>query len=234
MGKSKHRLGLCNYCGKEAILTRDHVIPRVLFGEEPLPSHPRPPIVYACNKCNNELKSDDDALLKDLHSVDYQVWQSGRANQIFASTRRAVRQNESELAKPVKDARLVWVMVNGLMVPAYEMKLPLDRVERVIATIVRGLSIYYAGRRLPEDAEFVVQRWYDVSKLDDTIVNFVTNNALYQAIGDGSVFDCRYMLSEKDPVLSLWILRFYSSAFYSVSTHALGTAPTRAFVFRTA
>ena len=198
-----------------------------------MPSHPRPPIVYACPTCNNELKSDDDALLKHLHGVDYQVWQSGHAEAqgIFADTRKAVRQNESELTGPIQDARLIWATVNGILVPAVEVKLALKRVERVMANIVRGLTIYYSQRHLPRDTEYVVRRWYDVHGLDDTILMFNVNNAPYRAIGDGSVFDCRYMMSNQDQVLSLWILRFYESAFFTVSTHAPGTGPDKGFTF---
>ena len=235
MGKGKFKSGPCDYCGRQANLTRDHVVPRALFKDGRLPSHPRPPIVFACNTCNNQLKSDDDALLKDLHSVDYQVWQSGQAEAqgIFETTRRAVRQGESELVQPVRDARLTWITVNGIAVPAFVAKLPQNRVERVLANIVRGLSIYYAQRRLLPDTEYVVRRWHDTRDLEGTIRLFAETDAPYRAIGDGSIFDCRFLITAVDPVLSMWILRFYGSAFYTVSTHAAGTAPHRAFTFHT-
>ncbi len=196
-----------------------------------MPSHPRPPIVYACHPCNNERKSNDDALLKDIQSLDYQVWQSGQADAqgIFEATRRAFRENNSELSGPVRDARLIWTTVNGIAVPAYEVKLPQGRVERTMATIVRGLSIYYAQRRLPQDTVYVVRKWYDVDGLKDTVVLLNAINAPYCAIGDGSVFDCRYVVTNEDPVFSLWILRFYESSHYTVSTQAPGTTPLKGF-----
>ncbi len=64
MGKWRHR-GACDHCGKQETRTRDHVIPQVL-----LPSYPGPSIVHVRSACNNELKPDDDALLKDVTSVD--------------------------------------------------------------------------------------------------------------------------------------------------------------------
>lgn len=232
LSRGKPKQGHCDYCGEYANLTRDHVIPKALWGTAGLPSHPRPAIVHACATCNNVVKSANDMFVEELLSVDYKVWESGKAGEIFDATRKAVRNNQTEIAQSVRDAEPTWIMVNGLAVPAYEVRLPAGRVEESLAMIVRGLSVYYAARRLPLDTEYVVRTWYDARGLDDILLMCNVHNVPYYAIGDGSVFDCRYWaVSEGTEEIDLWILRFYSCAFYTVSTHAPGTAPATSFSF---
>ncbi len=232
MSRGKPKQGCCDYCGIFAELSRDHVIPRALWGKAGLPSHPRPPIVQACATCNNVVKSANDTFVEEILSVDYKVWESGKAQEIFDSTRRAVRSNRAEIAQAIGDAKLVWITVNGIAVPAYEAKLPMGRVEESLAMIVRGLSIYYAACRLPQDTEYVVRTWYDASSLDDILLTCNIYGAPHYTIGDGSVFDCRHLAAkESSEEVSLWILRFYGCAFYTVSTHAPGTAPGKSFSF---
>lgn len=232
MSRGKPKQGHCDYCGEFAELTRDHVIPKALWGRAGLPSHPRPAIVHACAACNNVVKSANDRFVEEILSVDYKVWESGKAREIFSATQRAVRNNQTEIAQPVHDARLTWIMVNGLAVPAYEVRLPSGRVEESLAMIVRGLSVYYAAHRLSQDTEYVVRTWYDARGLDDILLMCNLHSAPHYAIGDGSVFDCRHWaVKEGAEEIDLWILRFYGCAFYTVSTHAPGTAPAESFSF---
>jgi hypothetical protein len=218
-------LGSCDYCGGLDYLTRDHVIPRTLFNGN-VPSHPRPPIVNACQTCNNVIKSGDDILLRDILGTDYQAHLSGHIGETFAAVRRATRRKQSEIAPYVQDARLTMIRSGGILVPAYELRIPQGRIERAISNVVRGLSIYYAHRRLPDNTQFVVRRWFDAQGLDDALLLFNSLGIPVTAVGDGSVFACRYMVAptdSDDPALSLWILRFYESVYFSVSTNVSHT-----------
>lgn len=99
--------------------------------------------------------------------------------------------------------------------------------------IVRGLSVYYTARRLPQDTEYVVRTWYDANGLNDILLTLNVFGAPYYSIGDGGVFDCRNLAMKEGPEeVNLWILRFYGCVFYTVSTHAPGTAPAKSFSFQ--
>jgi hypothetical protein len=178
------------------------------------------------------VKSANDTFVEQIRSVDYKVWDSGKAQEIFAATRRALHSNRAEIAQAVSDAKPVWITVNGIAVPVYEATLPTGRVEESLAMIVRGLSVYYAAYHLPEDTEYVVRTWYDADGLDEILLTCNVHGAPYYAIGDGSVFDCRHLSDKQGPEeANLWILRFYGCVFYTVSTHAPGTAPGESFSF---
>lgn len=121
-GKPKH--GNCDYCGAYGELTRDHVIPKALWGTARLPSHPKPAIVRACATCNNVVKSTNDTFVEEILSVDYKVWEAGKALEIFEATRKAVSSNRAEIAQAVSHAKPVWIMKNGIAVPPMRQSFP--------------------------------------------------------------------------------------------------------------
>src|SRR5436305_2063356 len=96
-GKRKGQTGICVYCGKEAAITREHVIPRGFFLEtKPRPS--TPVLVDACASCNST-KAGDDSYLRDLINFDpscdgHPVVEENRRLQIS----RSIKKNHSEFA----------------------------------------------------------------------------------------------------------------------------------------
>lgn len=140
MGKKK-RKGLCAYCGTlSEALTVDHVIPQCIF-PEPGPSDL--PKVYACETCNGTKKSLDDSYLRDLLVIDHRVADHPIAHAKFGSKfLSAARQGKSPVARAALKAQLVpFTTQSGIIVGvAREVLLPKERVGKVLATIVRGLS----------------------------------------------------------------------------------------------
>ena len=57
MSKKDSNIGICVYCGKKTILTKDHIPPKNLFGQ------PRPNnliSVPSCLDCNSSFSKDDE------------------------------------------------------------------------------------------------------------------------------------------------------------------------------
>src|SRR5258706_11644364 len=101
---ARHRkkiFGTCVYCGKEAQLTEDHVIPQCLFGGN-VPKDI--PTVYAWATCNGTLKSQGDAFLRDLLVFDMDTCNHPVARRLFDDkVVRAISNNQSALARYVSD-----------------------------------------------------------------------------------------------------------------------------------
>src|SRR5438105_792530 len=73
------RIRSCAYCGRSLPVTRDHVVPKCLFGE-PLPKFLV--TVPACDDCNN-LKSRSDDVLRDYLVMDINVCEHPLAQRLF-------------------------------------------------------------------------------------------------------------------------------------------------------
>jgi hypothetical protein len=100
---------------------------------------------------------------------DMDTWQHPVARQLAEGAfTRAIANGRSALAHDIaKKLRPVEVFTpSGVFTSiAYGAEMPLGRVRRVLATMVRGLYAYYTGDRLPENAEFTVHRVRDLPRV---------------------------------------------------------------------
>jgi hypothetical protein len=109
MGRSKS--GVCVYCGEQAKVTREHVIPECLF-TRPLPQNMI--TVGTCFKCNNG-KSGDDVYLRDFLLADMATGENACAEELrISKLKRSVKTNRSEIAR----AALKWASRVPLRTPA--------------------------------------------------------------------------------------------------------------------
>jgi hypothetical protein len=83
------------YCGKRDQLSEDHVIPQCLFAGNCPGNTPK---VYACEKCNNIVKSANDAYLRDMLFMDMDSTQHPIVQQLWEKFARALSRNQSPAA----------------------------------------------------------------------------------------------------------------------------------------
>lgn len=205
---------LCVYCGTKEATTRDHVAPLCLFVD------PKPPnllTVPVCEDCNNE-KSRDDTILRDVLMVDIDNSHPIAQHLLATKVKRAVERNRSEVARLVAqagDAQPRHDHEGKYLGDAHKADLPPGTMDRILSRMVHGL--FFSERRaiLPNEHELVVLRQ-----------PAATFPALYGGMANplartfGHVFGFTWVRTP-DPLRMLWLLWFYDSVVYSVTSKAM-------------
>jgi len=110
---------------------------------------------------------------------------------------------------------------SGLILPtkgAY--KLDIDRVERTIARITRGLFYDLKKCRLPDDYHVSVFGSYKMKKLSNGDIEQFTSQIL-EPLGrqtgimvGRNVFLYKFLFTDSDPNLSIWLFLFYGTIVF--------------------
>jgi hypothetical protein len=225
---SKHQRlrteGQCAYCGQQAMLTVDHVIPRCLFDgvADGVPGNV--PRLGVCQKCN-VAKSADDAFLRDVLVRDPRLAEQSIAQDIrHGAHERSIAKEKSQYPRAASRLRFVPSPTgSGLLIA--EPILPKGRLHGIFAGLVRGLMVAYEHCELPSTTNFDVLRAVDTKVALTEAQRWATDTSGSGMIhtvqaGDGSVFWCVYYhsLTPGHSNLSQWWLRFYEHTVYLVGT----------------
>ncbi len=212
----KFTVNTCVYCGAQAEVTREHVIPQCLF-PKPLPRYMV--TVGICFTCNNS-KSIDDAYLRDFLLSDLASGKSPVAQQLRTGKfRRSVQKNRSEIARAAlkRAYRKPLVTPSGIYLGC-PIAVPVDarRLELSFERMVRGLYLHVRKSHLPRDYTF------DVARVDGFHTAAVWSEmrqtrAIIAAIRP-DVFVCQYVFDSKDHAVSRWLLLFYNTILIEVLT----------------
>jgi hypothetical protein len=211
----------CVYCGIRPGITRDHVIPKCLFGGN-TPAFMV--VVPACKVCNETKKSKDDTYLRDMLVVDIHVSSQPIVQELLqGKLARAARAGQSPIAHTVRSKGRMEPLYtrSGIYLGTYP-TIPIDgkRVIRIFSNIVRGLYFYiHNGKRIPDDYVFEVQRLDPLQPQAPREVFEAMNTEKVYSLGDGSVFCCAYLYGEEDPFVTYWLLQFYNNVFITVATN---------------
>ena len=223
----KSRPALCPYCGLRPGTTNDHIIALCLF-PKPLPNGINLPTVKACAECNHVRKSGDDSFLRDflitdMHCCDHPAAQSLLAGEMG----RALRTNRSDFARAaVPNGRPVPLFTPSGLYAGEGYAAPLDgeRINRIFATITRGLYFKVLERLLPADAQFDVRR-QDPRYIRELLETVQPPNVWYRPPSLGDVFTCVYTIGNTEMAQSFWLMQFYGGMYISVFTRAKQTPP---------
>lgn len=149
---AKHRknskLGECVYCGREALLTDDHIPPRTLYPES---IWSRLLKIPSCFKCNNGASKDDE-YLRTIIGLSAKGERDEILKPISDAAARALVRPEAagfrqSIVKDIKEAFISGPA--GILVPALVGTVDLLRFDRVISRIIKGLFYTERGVRLP-------------------------------------------------------------------------------------
>jgi hypothetical protein len=190
-------------------------VPRCLF------TQPYPPnliTIPSCDECNRT-KAENDTYLRDMLALDLFGNESPVAKQIFHSKFLASqRRNSSILARAATStAKLeAFHTKQGIYLGHYP-SFPIDgeRVEKIFATLVRGLYYDALKKRYPEGYRFEVFRHYpwDFKSISETFFNLHPNGPRIL----GNVFGCGFLKAQEDLFTTYWLIWFYERVLFSVS-----------------
>ena len=204
----------CVFCGIRPGVTRDHVPPRKFF---PASRRANLVTVPACHECNAESQSDEDYFLTAAmfsyagKRRDGALVRTERISPMLSQDRGlAIRIAQSFRTGIVSTPR-------GLILPNRSvLRFDHRRFNRVVAKIVRGT--YYRELRvaLPGTAPVQVVLLASEDSFDQA-ANFISELNLGNHCHDG-IFSYQFAVVEADPSISVWLLRFYDTIFYTATT----------------
>jgi len=145
---SKRYIGKdCAYCGKsKASTTSDHVVAREFFFEADRANLPQVP---ACNWCNNTKSQLEHyaatVLMAGSRHVQGDLYRRERVAPRISKNRKL--QRDVGIDDPP-----VWINVRGIVQPMHVLKLEPDKINGLMALIVKGLYCYHFGE--PLDQQF--------------------------------------------------------------------------------
>jgi len=213
---AKSKVGTCIYCGAQAEMTVEDVLPRCLF---PRPLPPNLVKVGACLTCNNG-KSGDDAYLRDFLVADMAAGKSAVAQQIRTNTfKRSVQTNRSEIARlALKRAYRKPLHTPGGIYLGSPIAVPIDakHLERIFERMVRGLWFHVWKDHLPRDYMFEVARidGFHTAAVWSEMRQTGANIAAIRP----DVFVCQYAFDIRYHAVSRWLLLFYNTILIEVFT----------------
>jgi hypothetical protein len=172
--------------------------------------------VPACGRCNAK-KSRDDTFIRDLFTA--QAREHPVAKDIFdGPVTRAISRNQSELALLVKRSRVVKTPMRtpaGVIVgEAYGVPLPPGRLASILFQVGRGL--YFDSRGVVFDPSVPHELLVHPSSEWNNLAGGVFRGHASKVLGD--VFACSYMWATEDPFSTLWLLGFYETLVFTLST----------------
>jgi hypothetical protein len=212
----KRKRGTCVHCGAEGPISEDHVPPQNLF--------PKPrgalPWVPSCDACNHGASQDDEYFRLMLTLSE----QAGRHPAVLANSAAVHR----SLRMPEKAGLRRMLLANTFQVerktpsglyagkaPAY--RVDLNRLNRVVARVVRGMYFLETGERVPDSHLAIAISTEGLSEEEsgtspdyyrDVIAVVLRNRQ--RMVGE-NVMSYWMAFSEDDPYTSAWVLEFYGA-----------------------
>lgn len=194
----------CGYCGISGVkLTKDHVIPRLLYPSSKSKSKVQRLTISACKECNNGW-SDDEAHFRNVLML------CGEANQVA----KELFNSDVTRAFHNKDGKRrifdLWEIMRPVQTPTGDRHAiyPAEdsRFLRILKKIVRGLHFHHLGRLISNEmvtAElltFVIpQEFVEIAP----IFHFESDIFSYQVFNFSDVNEM--------PISSFWTLTFFEN-----------------------
>jgi hypothetical protein len=214
------RKGECVYCGEIKQLSDDHIPPKNLFAK------PRPNNLIAvpsCISCNGDA-SDDDEYFRLILTLREDTFPHPDVQQILPIVFRSLtKPNKKGFSKSLfQSIKVLNLMTSsGLFIgrhPTYGVDL--DRLDRVVQRIVKGLFYHEQKSRLPDHYDAFACSASGLSNLARDlkahIVASIVDPILVQTpktIGN-NVFTYRFIFAPEDPNVSAWHLIFYEKVVF--------------------
>ena len=213
MGQKLKDRGPCVFCGRPAT-SDDHIPPKTIFGD----TEPSNLItVPACGGCNNGCSLDDEYFkqLCLMSGIDG----NRAADDVMASFFRSIGREQARgmrrgfynRVSPLK----VVSSTGSILGDVTGCRMEWQRIEPILERIVRGLFWKHTDRRLPEgygvEWKMMPQPMVNVGEVPlDYLSTFrLMENCPVQSVGDGSVFQYRYMTNPTDPNMMTFRLDVY-------------------------
>lgn len=205
---SRTKTGVCAYCGRQGSISRDHVPPKALFGK------PRPNdliTVPACEGCHSGTSKDDEYFRAILLSSEL-VGKHPEAQKAQEVLIRGLKRPEhggllKDLNERIGEVE-VWSPEGYLYLgkrPAIEFDV--NRIQRVIARVIRGLFFREKGYPVPGKYGVMAQLLPVVKNgLKETVRSTTFEPERVIACGAFRYF---FQGTPEDSDTTMWVLHFY-------------------------
>lgn len=201
------RLTRCVYCGVNVATTRDHVIPRGIWGDVPPPNLSTVP---ACENCN-QAYSRDEGYFRLCVSTGLAYEHPVVRNETWPGPiRRMLRKGARLRADLVRNARPATLQLStGLVIPTISVLFDPRRIGDILEKMARGT--YYVGlkKMLPQDVR--TRTYYGIP---DELESFYKECPEHD-LGSGIV-RVRWGYDVNEPSFMFCWFRFYDDKSFTV------------------
>jgi hypothetical protein len=211
----------CVYCCNNPGMTQDHVPPKSFF--------PRPRLsdlitVPCCQQCNQGAGKDEEFFLATFMFSEAGSTHAGK--QLWAEKLDRTYQKNLGLRKTIARAlshKQIWTPTGLYLGRRMTIKIDHPRLERVVEKIVRGLYYREYGNPLPADTEVM-------TIFLNTEAKFHAAQQYFPELGAGirmwpGIFEYSRNRLLESPEQSMWLMRFYSWAYFWAITGDDTTEP---------
>lgn len=211
----------CVYCSNNLGMTQDHVPPKSFF------PRPRPSdliTVPSCQQCNQGAGKEEEFFLATFMFSEAGSTPAGQ--QLWAEKLDRMYQKNLGLRKTIARVlsdKLVWTPTGLYLGRHMTIKIDHPRLERVAEKIVRGLYYHEYGTPLPSNAEIMTMFLHTNAK-------FHAAQPYFPELGVGTrmwpgIFEYSRNRLLGSPEKSMWLMRFYSWAYFWAITGDGATEP---------
>lgn len=217
MKKKGSKIGVCVYCGKKSIITKDHIPPKNLFGE------PRPNNlirVPSCFDCNSGFSKDDEyfrltiSLREDIFENVQDIYPKVMRS-LEKTTKIGFRNNFLKTIKPTEDISAAGIF-RGYR---YSYDVDISRLNKVAARIIKGLFYYHFKEVIPKG--YRVKAYCsegmrnmspnNIIKLQDNILIHLSKQQLHNV---KPIFEYKFITNKEDKFMSVWLMSFWGRVYF--------------------
>lgn len=202
----------CAYCGAtDRPITRDHVVPRALWKDRPLP--PSVITVPSCSGCQAEWDQDATYFRNLIVLCSDPSDHPAIADLALGAIKRSVNRPEGrrDLADITRNAvRGYQQFGTSILEPAVRIDIDSQRFDRTPEKIVRGLFFFRNGVPVPSNYEvriFPGSGFWQEPEFQDILAVMEP----WKGMGD-NVFAMRATRDTVDANITFWLMRFYNSS----------------------
>lgn len=219
MPEKIRKAGICVYCGRVAVLTADHIPPKLLFPK------PRPLnliTVRSCNECNQGASKDDE-YFRLATSIRSDIGGHPAASQVIPTVLRSLGKPEATgLTKTFIRSLCDMTILgeNGEPVQVKEgFRCDTKRIERVATRITKGLYSHHFGQPLPTDHFVVTYSGAGLQSVDYSTARRVigcvakVSSGDPKRIGEGVFAYWHHLVPSCHGEVTVWLLVFYERSW---------------------
>ena len=214
----KRRPGVCVYCGEDALLTDDHIPPKTLYPPE---LRSKLLLVSSCARCNNGASKDDE-YLRTMIALSAKGQGDENLKTVSDATVRAlIRPQAAGFQKSIVSGIQETFVPGpaGTFKPALVGNVDLERFDRVVARIIRGIFSFERGVRLA--SEYAVVNYsleglrrvpIEVGRQLQVMIEPIIAREPKHIGGPQFIYWSDY--NPEDPNVSMWIMVIHRHHFF--------------------
>ena len=214
----------CAYCSKSKASTTDHVIAREFFFDEDRADLPKVPACISCNNMKSTLEHyATAALMAGSRHIHGDRYRRDKVAPRLSKNRKL--QHDLGIDDPP-----IWMDIRGIMRPMHVLRLEPDKINNLMALIVKGLYCFHFGQPLDPQFHVDVNMFhpdYEPVLLAGCADYFPPGSRKVEANLGGSSFIYEVAQSPANPAFTLWRMAWHGG----IHLHGANSPPQGVSVF---